>query len=170
MSYLKKDEQVYVKSVEQLKAVYEVLKEHWHEYYCLPEEIKYLNNHVGYCFVNWSKKEWGKKGIALFKQDNNATTITFDEFMARINTTTRIPKDFDATKAFASCNPQQEITDKMLSVFKVGLNMLKIDMPKSMMEKIMLFSKEVTEKGGDVTLMDVAKIETRVNDKYKDDE
>jgi hypothetical protein len=83
MSYLEKNEQIHIENVEQLKAVYEVLKNEWNEQYPLDEEIKYLNNHVGYFFVNW-----GNKGITLFKQNDNATTITYEQFMSRVNPTT----------------------------------------------------------------------------------
>jgi len=95
MIYLEKNEQIHIKNVVQLEDVYEVLKNEWNKNYPLDDEIKYLNNHVEYFFVNW-----GKKGITLFKQNDNATTITYHQFMSRVKPTneTTIIESVDGKK------------------------------------------------------------------------
>ncbi len=79
MSYLKKDEQIHIENVEQLKTVYEVFKREWHKAFSLDEEIEYFSNEIWCYFVGWDDGV-----IALVEKDDNLTTITYDDFISQI--------------------------------------------------------------------------------------
>jgi hypothetical protein len=82
MSYLKTNEQIHIKNVEQLKAVYEVLKNEWYECYPLDREIYDFQRH-GLKYVMW-----GNSFISLGNKNPIHKIITFNEFMSRVKPTT----------------------------------------------------------------------------------
>jgi hypothetical protein len=83
MSYLEKNEQIHIENVEQLKAVYEVLKNEWNKRYPLDREINYFNGNELYCYVRLFER-----GVSLNCKKDEYTTITYDQFMSRVNPTT----------------------------------------------------------------------------------
>ena len=79
MSYLNKNEKIRIESVEQLERVYEVLKEEWDKDYPVYEEIDTFNGNESMKYVYWYNDK-----VALFMQEYDFETITFDEFMSRV--------------------------------------------------------------------------------------
>jgi hypothetical protein len=80
MSYLNKNEQIRIESVKQLEQVYEVFKEEWDKDYSVDEEIDTFNGNELIKYVYWYNGT-----VALFEQKYYFDTITFDEFMSRVN-------------------------------------------------------------------------------------
>jgi hypothetical protein len=81
MSYLNKNEKIRIESVEQLEQVYEVLKEEWNKDYSIDEEIDTFTCnifHMKYVY-------WHCGAVALFEENYKYETITFDQFMFRVN-------------------------------------------------------------------------------------
>jgi nuclear transport factor 2 (NTF2) superfamily protein len=80
MSILNKNEQIRIDSVKQLEQVYEVLKGQWGKDYPVYEEIDTFNGNESIRYVYWYNGT-----VALFVQKYDFETITFDEFMSRVN-------------------------------------------------------------------------------------
>jgi nuclear transport factor 2 (NTF2) superfamily protein len=79
MSYLKRSEQIRIESVRQLEQVYEVLKGQWDKDYPIYEEIDTFNGSESMKYVYWYNDK-----VALFMQEYDFETITFDQFMSRL--------------------------------------------------------------------------------------
>jgi hypothetical protein len=80
MSYLNKNEQIRIESVKQLEQVYEVLKGQWDKDYPVYEEIDTFNGTESIWYVYWYNDK-----VALFDKRYDHKTITFGEFISRIN-------------------------------------------------------------------------------------
>ncbi len=80
MSYLNKNEQIRIESVKQLEQVYEVLKGQWDKDYPVYEEIDTFNGTESIWYVYWYNDK-----VALFQENQKYETITFDQFMFRVN-------------------------------------------------------------------------------------
>jgi len=81
MSILNKNEQIRIESVKQLEQVYEVLKEEWDKDYTVYEEIDTFNCRELMKYVYWYNDK-----VALFEKGDTQYTITFGQFMSRVNT------------------------------------------------------------------------------------
>jgi hypothetical protein len=79
MSYLNKNEQIRIDSVKQLEQVYEVLKDEWDKDYPVYEEIDTFNGNESMKYVYWYNDK-----VALFMQEYDFETITFEQFMSRV--------------------------------------------------------------------------------------
>jgi nuclear transport factor 2 (NTF2) superfamily protein len=80
MSILNKKEQIRIESVEQLEQVYEVLKGEWNKDYPVYEEIDTFNHTESMRYVYWYDNK-----VALFEKEYGFETISFDQFMSRVN-------------------------------------------------------------------------------------
>jgi len=80
MSILKKNEQIRIESVKQLEQVYEVLKEEWDKDYTVYEEIDIFNHTELMRYIYWYNDK-----VALFQKNDGYETITFGQFMYRVN-------------------------------------------------------------------------------------
>ena len=80
MSYLKKNEQIRIESVEQLEQVYEVLKWEWDKDYSIDGEIDTFTCNESMKYVYWYRET-----VSLYDKSYDHKTITFDQFMARVN-------------------------------------------------------------------------------------
>jgi hypothetical protein len=80
MSILNKNEQIRIESVKQLEQVYEVLKEQWDKDYTVCEEIDTFNGNESMMYVYWHNGT-----VALFQENHKYDTITFGQFMSRVN-------------------------------------------------------------------------------------
>jgi len=80
MSILNKNEQIRIESVEQLKQVYEVLKEEWQKEFSINDEINTFNYNELMRYIYWYNDK-----VALFQKNDGYETITFGQFMSRVN-------------------------------------------------------------------------------------
>jgi len=80
MSILNKSEQIRIESVRQLEQVYEVLKEQWNKDYPVYGEINTFNRKESMRYVYWYNGT-----VALFQKNDGYETITFGQFMCRVN-------------------------------------------------------------------------------------
>lgn len=80
MSYLNKNEQIRIDSVEQLKQVYEMLKDEWDKDYTVYEEIDYFHQNTPMRYVYWDDDT-----VALSEKNDTQYTITFEQFINRVN-------------------------------------------------------------------------------------
>jgi hypothetical protein len=80
MKLLQQNEQIRIQSVKQLEQVYEVLKEEWDKDYTVYEEIDTFNCRELMKYVYWYNDK-----VALFEKNHSYETITFGQFMYRVN-------------------------------------------------------------------------------------
>jgi len=80
MSILNKSEKIRIESVKQLEQVYEVLKGEWDKDYTVYEEIDIFNCNELMRYVYWYNDK-----VALFQENHKYDTITFGQFMSRVN-------------------------------------------------------------------------------------
>jgi hypothetical protein len=81
MSILNKKEQIRIESVKQLEQVYEVLKEEWDKEYSINDQI---NSFTIASSVKWYVR-YCKSQICMYGNNDHCETITFGQFMSRVN-------------------------------------------------------------------------------------